>query len=74
MAKKNEAGMQETGTGFNPATFLEETKQELAKVVWPSRQQAIGESIAVLLMVVLVASLIYFIDNLFSWAATKVFG
>ncbi|NER34517.1 MAG: preprotein translocase subunit SecE [Oscillatoria sp. SIO1A7] len=74
MAKKKEAQVEETATGFNPASFLEETKQELAKVVWPSRQQAIGESLAVLLMVILVASLIYFIDNLFSWAATKVFG
>jgi preprotein translocase subunit SecE len=43
-------------------------------VVWPSRQQLISESLAVLLMVILSASLIYFVDNFFNWGAGKVFG
>ncbi len=63
-AKKN----QQTTTGF-----FEETKQELAKVVWPSRQQLVSESVAVLLMVTLVATLIYIVDQLFGWMAGKVF-
>jgi preprotein translocase subunit SecE len=73
VAKKNEAD-QETASGFNPAEFFQETKEELAKVVWPSRQQGISESLAVLSMVALIASLIYFIDKFFGWAATQVFG
>lgn len=56
-----------------PTGFLEETKQELAKVVWPSRQQLVSESVAVLLMVTLVATLIYIVDQLFGWMAGKVF-
>lgn len=63
-AKKN----QQTTTGF-----FEEIKQELAKVVWPSRQQLVSESVAVLLMVTLVATLIYIVDQLFGWMAGKVF-
>jgi preprotein translocase subunit SecE len=55
------------------AKFLKETKQELDKVVWPSRQQLISESAAVLLMVVASASLIYLIDALFSWIAESIF-
>lgn len=74
MAKENDAKVQEEKTGFNPSTFLQETKDELDKVVWPSRQQLISESIAVILMVTLSASLIYLIDNLFAWAAQRVFG
>lgn len=74
MAKKDEAEIQQTSSGFNPSTFIEETKEELAKVVWPSRQQLISESLAVLSMVALFASLIYLIDNFFGWAATQVFG
>ena len=74
MAKKNEAQMQNTQkSGFNPVSFFDETKQELSKVVWPSRQQVISESVAVLLMVILSASLIYLIDSLFGWAAKQVF-
>lgn len=74
VAKKNEADNKETGSGFNPAQFAEETKEELAKVVWPSRQQLISESLAVLSMVALFAGLIYAIDKFFGWAATQVFG
>ncbi|WP_231932927.1 preprotein translocase subunit SecE [Geminocystis sp. NIES-3708] len=55
------------------ANFVEETKQELAKVVWPSRQQLLSESVAVILMVALVASLIYLVDKIFGWGAGKVF-
>lgn len=53
--------------------FLKGTREELDKVVWPSRQQLISESLAVLLMVTLSATTIYFVDNLFSWAAGQVF-
>lgn len=74
MAKKNEAEIQQnTPTGFNLSNFFEETKEELGKVVWPSRQQLISESLAVLLMVTLAATFIYLVDNLFNLAAQQVF-
>lgn len=58
---------------FNPGDFLQETKQELDKVVWPSRQQLISESAAVILMVALSAALISLVDQVFSWIAGQVF-
>ncbi len=74
MAKKNEAEIQQNApTGFNLVKFFEETKEELGKVVWPSRQQLLSESLAVLLMVTLVATFIYLVDNFFNWAAIQVF-
>lgn len=74
MAKKNEAEIQQTPpAGFKIGTFFDETKEELAKVVWPSRQQLISESLAVLLMVTLAATFIYLVDNLFAWVALQVF-
>ncbi|MEB3181695.1 MAG: preprotein translocase subunit SecE [Nostocaceae cyanobacterium] len=73
MAKKNEAEMPETTSGFNLNNFFQGIKEELDKVVWPSRQQLISESAAVLLMVTLSATLIYLIDGLFGWAAKQVF-
>lgn len=74
MAKKNEAEIQQKNpSGFNLSNFFEETKEELGKVVWPSRQQLISESLAVLLMVTLAATFIYLVDNLFNLAAQQVF-
>lgn len=72
MVKKDETETQEAAS-FSASSFLQGTKEELDKVVWPSRQQLISESLAVILMVALSASLIYFVDNFFGWAAGKVF-
>lgn len=60
-------------SGFNPSGFLQSTKEELDKVVWPSRQQLVSESVAVILMVTLSATVIYLIDNFFGWASKQVF-
>ncbi|MGA1474691.1 MAG: preprotein translocase subunit SecE [Prochlorothrix sp.] len=59
---------------FSLVTFAKGTKEELSKIVWPTRQQLISESAAVLLMVSLSATVVYLVDNLFSWAARQVFG
>ncbi|MGE5655993.1 MAG: preprotein translocase subunit SecE [Actinomycetota bacterium] len=73
MVKKDEAPEKEAATGFSFEGFFKETKEELDKVVWPSRQQLVSESFAVILMVILSASLIYLVDNFFNWAAAQVF-
>lgn len=77
MAKKNAVKPEKSETqaseGSNVAEFAIQTKEELAKVVWPSRQQLIGESAAVILMVILVSTIIYLIDNIFAWGAGKIF-
>jgi preprotein translocase subunit SecE len=73
MAQKDEA-VTEGKSGFNPTAFVQETKDELAKVTWPSRQQLISESLAVILMVSLSAFLVYAVDQLFQWLQVKVFG
>ena len=53
--------------------FLADTAEELRKVVWPSRQQLFGESVAVILMVTLSAFAIAAIDRFYSWANGQVF-
>ncbi|MGF1541348.1 MAG: preprotein translocase subunit SecE [Pleurocapsa sp.] len=77
MAKKDAVKPEKPETqaseGTNVAEFAIQTKEELAKVVWPSRQQLISESAAVILMVILVSTIIYLIDNIFAWGAGKVF-
>ncbi|MEM6519042.1 MAG: preprotein translocase subunit SecE [Cyanobacteria bacterium P01_D01_bin.71] len=68
-----EASANQPNSNANAVAFLKGTKDELAKVVWPSRQQLISESAAVILMVSLSATLIYLIDQLFGWASRQVF-
>lgn len=64
----------EQSAGFNLVEFLKGTKEELDKVYWPSRQQLVSESLAVILMVIVSAATIYLVDNIFGWAAKQVFG
>ena len=61
------------GESFNAGEFVQGTQEELAKVIWPTRQQLISESAAVILMVGLSATIIYLVDNLFGWASRQIF-
>lgn len=70
---KSSSTTADSGTKFNPVQFVQESKAELAKVIWPNRQQLISESLAVMAMVTLSATVIYLVNNLFSWAAAIVF-
>jgi preprotein translocase subunit SecE len=72
-SKGKTADPQDAEQGFSVVTFLQGTKEELGKVVWPSRQQLISESAAVILMVSLSATLIYLVDRLFGWVSGQVF-
>ncbi|MBE9060699.1 preprotein translocase subunit SecE [cf. Phormidesmis sp. LEGE 11477] len=63
----------EASEGFSANAFAQGTREELTKVIWPTRQQLISESAAVILMVGLSATLIYFVDKLFGWASRQVF-
>lgn len=73
VAKKEKPKAKEAASNNGVAEFAVQTKEELGKVVWPSRQQLISESAAVILMVILVSTIIYLIDNFFAWGAGKVF-
>lgn len=79
MTNKDTVKAKETNSNENQGKeiiasgLVEETKQELAKVVWPSRQQLLSESVAVILMVTVISTLIYLMDKLFGWLAGKVF-
>lgn len=59
--------------GFSAGAFADGTREELTKVIWPTRQQLISESAAVILMVGLSATVIYLVDKLFGWASRLVF-
>jgi preprotein translocase subunit SecE len=64
---------EEAQTGSDPFGFIRESKAELAKVIWPNRQQLVSESLAVVLMVSISAGVIYGVNNLFGWVAGIIF-
>ena len=48
--------------GVNPLKFLQEVRQEVAKVTWPTRQETLISTIMVLIMV-LVASIFFLVAD-----------
>lgn len=72
-SKATDAKGADEKAGFNLAEFLKGCREELAKVVWPTRQQLVSESVAVILMVIASATLIYLVDSLFTWVSQRLF-
>lgn len=70
---KGQASAEPSEGGFSAGEFAQGTREELTKVIWPTRQQLISESAAVILMVGLSATIIYLVDKLFGWASRQVF-
>lgn len=70
---KENVESKEAAKGSQFTVFFQGTKEELGKIVWPSRQQLIGESAAVMLMVSLVATVVYLVDNVFTWLGQQPF-
>ncbi len=54
--------------------FFTATVEELKLVVWPSRQQLVSESIAVILMVTLSAATIAAVSRFYGWASSQIFS
>lgn len=64
MAVPETTGSEKNGNSV--VSFLNETKVELKKVTWPTKQELIANTIVVLIAVVLCAVLIWVIDTCFS--------
>ena len=46
----------------NPFQFLQQTRSEIAKVVWPSRREVLLTAVMVFAMAILTAIFFFFID------------
>ena len=53
--------------------FFSQVLAELGRVVWPSRQQLLSESVSVILMVAVSAAVVAASNRLFSWISNRVF-
>jgi preprotein translocase subunit SecE len=56
----------EEQTGGGVVAYIDETRQEIRKVVWPTREEAWNLTVVVLFVVMLVMLIIFGIDFVFS--------
>ncbi len=51
------------------ARFFKDVKTELKKVTWPTKKQAVKNTVVVLIFLIIIGLFIFLIDLLFQWAA-----
>jgi len=51
--------------------FVRDARIEVRKVVWPTRQETLQTTIAVIIMVIVVAIMLWLIDMFLGWGITK---
>jgi len=56
----------------NPATFVREVRQEMGKVVWPTRRETLVSTGMIMVMLLIAALFFLLIDNLASWAVKMI--
>ena len=58
----------------NPFTFLQEVRQEVSKVVWPSRRETTVTTIMVFIMVFLAALFFFIVDQILAFGIGEILG
>ena len=61
-----------TTTGKQVYQFAQESKIELLKVVWPTRQETIQTTTIVIVMVTLTGFILWGVDSMMMWAIAKI--
>lgn len=56
-----------TRIGKSGISFMKDSRTEVRKVVWPTRQETVQTTIAVLVMVLIVAIMLWLIDMFLGW-------
>ena len=59
---------------FNPIAFIQEVRQETAKVTWPSWKEVWVTTLMVLIMVALASIFFLLVDQALSWIVRLVLG
>lgn len=58
----------------SPGEFIQQVRQEIAKVTWPSRKETTVTTGMVFLMVVLIALFFFFVDQILSFGVRMILG
>jgi len=57
-----------------PAEFIQQVRQEVARVTWPSRKETMVTTAMVFVMVFIAAAFFFLVDQIFSAAVRLLFG
>lgn len=71
------AGLWVSATTYKGKEFLgllKESRIELRKVVWPTRQETVQTTLGVVAMVLVVALILWGLDTLLGWAVSSLIG
>ena len=58
----------------NAAEFIQQVRQEVARVTWPSRKETMVTTAMVFVMVFIAAAFFFFVDQVFSAGVRLLFG
>jgi preprotein translocase subunit SecE len=58
----------------NPAEFIQEVRQELSRVTWPSRKETLTTTAMVFVMVFVAAGFFFLVDQMLSTGVRLIFG
>jgi len=58
----------------SPAQFVQQVRQEAAKVTWPTRKETMVSTLMVLLMVVFAAMFFFMVDQVLSFGVRQILG
>ena len=58
----------------SPGEFLRQVRSEASKIHWPTRQETTQTTIAVLVMVLIVAIMLWLIDMFLGWGVKSLLG
>lgn len=58
----------------NPAQFIRQVRQEVAKVTWPTRRETGVSTAMVFVMVVLAAIFFFLVDQIMAFGIRLIFG
>lgn len=57
---------------FNPVGYLQEVRQEINKVTWPTRRETMITTVMVLIMVFLAAVVFFIVDSILQWVVQQI--
>jgi preprotein translocase subunit SecE len=57
-----------------PTEFIQQVRQEVARVTWPSRKETMVTTAMVFVMVFIAAAFFFLVDQIFSAAVRLLFG
>ena len=63
-----------TAKGRSAWDFMQESRTEVRKVVWPTRQETVQTTLVVIAMVTVVAIFLWLLDMLLAWIVKSVIG